>query len=521
VMWRASPAMKNRGAGREARQTQMGRPTVRGPVARCWLVALAGLWLGQAQLEPVVAQNPPAWVGPVAISAPGEHGWGPVLATDTAGTVHVLWYGRSVAREDETTVLFYVRYALGSWSAPNDVLGSPGGENAQDPCAVVDGAGRLHAFWRAPFGGPFGPLYQSWAPVQHATSARAWQSPRAVAEGTFGCDVQADMADRLHLVYANVTQGEGICHMLSEDDGATWSPRTCLPHAATVRLEESEIRPRLAIDSRGTLHLVWVLADYSALSRLSYSGRAVFYARSTDGGATWTDALSIQEVDSRDPTYEGRQPESANVAVDRDDRVHVVWIGKDDMYRYHTWSADGGDSWTPPQVAISSGGYNGSQGIAIDKDGVVHLAWASLRGLEYTRWLGSGWDRPTLFEGTRGAHWVDAEVALGNELHVVWQDHGGQPDASSPGKILHAMLRTGAQADAPLPVPTVLMARTPQPTETAIWTGAAVAEPTEAMPVVRVEPPAEDPKTGALLLVPVVPAAVLVLVVVLVRIRRS
>jgi hypothetical protein len=347
-----------------------------------------------------------------------------------------------------------------------DILLSPEGQGAFEARPILDDAGRLHIFWSAHGVGveAFDLLYHSWAPVNDAMDIRNWQPPTLIAEGTSQCDVAMDLQGRLHLVYASASDGAGICHMLSEDNGDNWSSRMCIPHVSTVRDNEHAVKPRLAIDSRGYLHVVWVLADHSPLRQLAYPGRAVCYARSIDGGKSWSDGISVDEVDSRDESYEGNQPEWGNVVVDNQDRVHVVWVGSPDMLRYHQWSADGGVTWTPRQVAIPSGGYNIWCGIAVDGDGTLHLVWPSLQGLEYTRWDGRDWLSPVLFEGTEGAHHADLVVALGTELHAVWQNHGGDLGKVDRGRILHAMMRTGGESDEPHPLPTAHVPTQPAPT---------------------------------------------------------
>ena len=329
-----------------------------------------------------------------------------------------------------------------------------------------------------------------------------------------------DPQERLHLVYASVLDNMGICHVASEDDGDTWGPPTCIPHAYTVREEEHEVRPRLAIDSRGLLHVVWMLDDYSSLSRLGYSGRAVYYARSTDGGQSWSDMIAVDEGDSRDETYEGSQPEWGNVVVDNEDRIHIVWIGTTGMWRYHKWSGDGGMTWTSPQVAIPSGGYNKWQGITVDRDGTLHLVWPSLQGLEYTKWDGKGWAPPVLFEGTKGAHHAQAGVALGNELHAVWQNHGGNLKTWSRGQIMHAMMLTGAQSDEPQPLPTARPRVQSTPTAAIEQVVEPTATPTARPMLTSIEPPAAVSNSTMPILIGLLPAVVLVGLVLLFRIRK-
>ena len=407
------------------------------------------------------AQTPnTGWTEAKPISLASEQGFYPTLVQDPSGVVHAFWSSSPTGQEGALQAIVYAKYANGAWSQPADVVMSPLNKNAQFPCAVVDKLGRLHLFWLAPDSAPFGQLYHAWAPVQDAASAQSWTAPILLAQGIYRPAVALDSQGVLHLVYDAVLDNKGICYIASSDAGDTWSEATCIPTAYPVRDEEHEVRPRLAIDSQDQLHVVWVLDDYSPESKLGYASRAVFYAHSTDRGQSWSEVLTVDEIDGRSPTYDPstHQPDWGNVAVDKEDGVHIVWVGTPDMQRYHQWSSDGGVTWSPREVAIPTGGYNQWQGIAVDSAGVLHLVWPDLRGIEHTFWTrAGGWAAPVLIPGdVGGPHYASAVVTAGNWLHVVFQSHGGGLKGDTPGLILHAMYQTGAPYVAPQPVPTVL-----------------------------------------------------------------
>jgi hypothetical protein len=247
--------------------------------------------------------------------------------------------------------------------------------------------------------------------------------------------------------------------LLSENNGDTWESLTCLTHFASLRDEEAEVRPRLAIDSLGQLHVVWVLDDYSSQSNLRYSGRAIYYAKSVDSGISWSDITVVDEVDGRGKYTEeqnGLQPEWPRIIVDHKDQIHIVWIGNPDMLRYHQWSNDGGVTWNPRQVAIAQPFYNGWMGLAVDNDNVLHFISPASGGIWYSQWNGFNWSPPVLVDSVGTPHYADLVVALGNELHTVWQDNGGILRNEATGQIRHSMMLTAAKADEPQPLPTPL-----------------------------------------------------------------
>lgn len=421
------------------------------------LLVIGLLLLDSLQISAVQAQSNTDWTEARYISRTTEYCWSPVLTADRSGNIHAFWSSRSVDQETEPRALVYSRQVGGAWSIPNEIIMSPNGQDARFPRAQVDDAGRLHVIWSTQ--GPTGELYHSSAPVQNALSAQNWQLPNKISNADDQSDLQLDSTGNLHVVFSNVSEDKGICHMISRDSGVNWIGPNCIPRTYSIRPDEHEVRPRMAIDSRDRLHVVWVLDDYSPLSQLRYSGRAVYYARSEDEGATWSDALEIDAVDGRVDSYDeaiaGLQPEWGNIVVDGDDRLHVVWVGNPDMYRYHQWSEDGGITWTPRQVAIPVGGYNQWQGLTVDHAGVVHLIWPSLGRTYYARLIDGSWSLPVDLDTPGHTHSADAVVALGNRLHVVMQDHGGMPREhfNSRGGILHMARVTQAKGLSPQPLP--------------------------------------------------------------------
>jgi len=470
-----------------------------------------------------VEAQAPDWGAVETLSRSEEIASSPTLTSDASGTVHAFWESRVRDQEGSTSVLAYTRIQGGARMNPVDIIISPGNRDARAPRAIVSADGRLHLFWLTPSQGVYGPLYHSWAPAADAADSRQWQPPQLIADGTYQSDVREDPDGRLHVVYASVLDAAGICHIASTDHGDTWGEATCVERNYTLRDQESEVQPRLAIDSKGVLHVVWMLHDYSPLSQISYSSRAVFYAHSTDGGTNWSAPVAVDIVDGRvDPSEREkvyRAPDWGNIAVDLEDRVHIVFIGAVDMQRYHQWSADGGRTWSSRQVAIPSGGYNNWQGLAVDDSDRLHLLWPSLNGMEYAWWDGGAWSPTQLLSDVGSPHHAQAAVSLGNRVHVVWQDYGGVSPSGgdSQGRILWAELRTSAPARNPVALPTVMhfeeMAPVLSPeVQPTVSLAAMTSVPTPA--------PATQSSGASAILIGIAPAALIVVGVVLLQMRK-
>jgi hypothetical protein len=454
------------------------------------IIILLLLGLGRHSTWFAAAQEAGSWSYPLPISPQGEFGFQPILVSDSTGVLHAFW--SSDLSEDPylPRAIYYARYVGGEWTQPLDILISPNGLDVYALRSVIDRAGRIHLFWSTPAErSPFGPIYHSSAPVAEAGVMHSWQTPVIVAYDTYQSDVALDPEGRLHLVYGGIGAG-GICHIFSEDNGDSWTEESCKLTVA-YRDQEHDTRPRLAIDSQGTLHVVWMLDDYSPASSLAYFGRGIYYARSIDNGRSWSDILVIDEVDGRGDLTRRLQPEWPGIVVDLEDRVHIVWVSSRDMARYHQWSGNGGVTWSVPQVAIRVPYYNGWMGLAVDGANVLHFLTAGLGGVTYSRWPVNGaWAPPVHFDGDDGAHYVDLAVVLGNEVHAVWQNHGLNVVADTTlvyeGRIAHAFMLTDGQRQLAQPIPTVQ-----QPAQLAIAVE-PVATPASGV-AVTTAPPARPP----------------------------
>jgi hypothetical protein len=124
--------------------------------------------------------------------------------------------------------------------------------------------------------------------------------------------------------------------------------------------------PACAVDSRGTVHLVWT--DNTPGLESGSGNEAILYASKTQGG-TWTEPAVVSDTDrdSRFPT----------IAVGPGDRLHVAWqcfMPGPHWVILYSWKA-GDSGWATPETV--SGDYNYLEPkIALDSSGDVHLAWA-------------------------------------------------------------------------------------------------------------------------------------------------
>jgi hypothetical protein len=490
------------------------------------LLALAGLWSQQAWAQSRVTN----WAEPVNLSnTPQGSAW-PAIVADNSGLVHVFWSEDTQGEPVNPKLgpgngdsVFYTRGDGTSWSQTTDILFVQG-KPFRFLSATVDDTGQLHL---ATSGSPLGPLYYTSASVYTATSARAWRSPVALDQQVGDVDIVADPRGVLHLVYAkDVNWGDhpGIFYIQSTNGGDTWS----LPVDLSGLLSNTESRPQvvqLALDGQGRLHVVW-----DEMDPMTGVGQRIRYARSLDGGPTWSTPREVAIRREGESTV--AWPRIATVGND----VHIVWIQGERPYRYHQWSSDGGETWTnPTRIFGEMHSAAGGDDLTVDSAGTMHFV-ANLRypqGIYHSYWAGGGWSDLTpiyliqagtlvgrigpdgIVRGYQDWHVPRMAISEGNRLHLVLQDQ-------LRGEIWYM----AGQIDAPyvppepLPMPVPVATSTPAPTMEPVATPSPRPYEQEAASS-NVEPgntrlgsPSFAVVTG------IAPALLLVAVVVLVRLER-
>lgn len=202
-------------------------------------------------------------------------------------------------------------------------------------------------------------------------------------------------------------------------------------HADLFMVYQSE--PALAVGPDGEIYSVWIdNRDEPA------GASSVYFARSTDGGMSWTDpSVRIS------PFSAGHQGEPA-ISVDPSWTIYVVYRGgvSSTIDVWVTTSTDGGLSWSAPSKANDVSGFvqvSQSYGpaIALAGDGVAYVAWEDWRNGDPDIYVAQSTDGGA----TWGANVRVNDDAAGIEqrgdpalavdptgaVHVAWQDRRNDP----------------------------------------------------------------------------------------------
>jgi hypothetical protein len=224
--------------------------------------------------------------------------------------------------------------------------------------------------------------------------------------------------------------------------GDTWSvPKLCFPN--------NGIAPRLALDSRGRIHLlfeelggqdaIWysqympagdswatpslVADDEGSLGRSDLAVdsrdwlRAVWMNWGTYGidyshndGSGWSEPVALP-----DPAPEGQSCDP-RIACDAAGCPHVVWQERWGWcWIYHSTLSS--DTWTTPFRVYDTEG--GRPAVCCDDAGRVHVIWHWAYGMRYRTLAADSWLEPGVVSPTGGSPQV---VAVRSLLHLVFRD---------------------------------------------------------------------------------------------------
>lgn len=297
----------------------------------------------------------------------------PDVTADNAGDFVAAW--SQVADEDQTTTIFVAaardnRWAAGSplTSSSSSALGDSGRvPKAEQPAVAVDTKQRAHVVWS---GGVDGEIYHAWAYVRDIGSGQGWSSATEVSPpGRLAA--RPDLAinsqsDELYVIYAlPFNEGRGIYFTRSTDGGSTWLTSTLVADAAAAQWPSVD-KPRVVVDAQtNTLHAAWVRTSLPG----QVTTQAIYYARSTDNGQSWSSPVEVASGWVDWP----------QLAVPQAGQVYLAWVqaqpqtGEDQRTLQGQYSLDGGQRWSQAQVVRGFERLDGPASLTTDGAGSLYL----------------------------------------------------------------------------------------------------------------------------------------------------
>lgn len=390
------------------------------------------LLLGASPPNGAAAQAPVTWSEPFNISDSATSSIHPAVVTDSYGHVHVFWCeelgGREIAEDelpDAPNTIMYRRWDGEAWTAALDILVVAGDPLADFVAAAVDDDNQLHLVWTG-----LSSIYYSTASAVEAHSVRAWSMPKLVAPDSartaYEADVAVDVDGRVHIAYATGGNQPGVYHVAERADSPGWT----LPVRISDRLRTNEtayMHVRFLIDAADRLHAVWGTSNPNGYNQ------AVYYARKGGDRATWGAPILLADAEIN-TGFTG----FPNLLAYGQDELVLIHVDQGNRGRIERTSRDGGRTWTEPRFILSRmEGVNGFLIPLVDGGGGLHLV-INMRpssnqrvGIYYAPRAGPSWSpiTPVAVDEPFGpsAHYTDAGVRLGNEIHAVWtQLRGGE-----------------------------------------------------------------------------------------------
>lgn len=369
------------------------------------------------------------WSQPLNLSSSSTRSVHPAIVADAYGHIHVFWSedigGQQTVSDavaDVPNTIFYRCWNGQVWLEPLDILAVADDSLADFVAATVDAENRFHLVWTG-----MSDFYYSTAPVAEAYSVRAWSTPQIIASDNartaFESDVVVDTLGNVHIIYA--TRGResapGVFHIMLPSDSAAWT----LPIKISTNLRDNEAAfkdVRLVVDAADRLHAAW-----STVNTNGY-GQAAYYA----GGDALANVFTPPVLLADATINNGFTGFPSLLPYGRDELL-LIHVDERNKGRIERTSVDAGRTWSEPRFVLSGmEGVNGFLIPLLDGDGGLHLV-INMRtmngqrvGIYYAPRVGLDWSPvlPVAVEEPYGpsAHYTDAVMRMGNEIHAVWTE---------------------------------------------------------------------------------------------------
>lgn len=468
------------------------------------------------------------WSPPRVIPGFDPDSWPPILIADQNRTVHAFssqWVGRD--DRDAYRAIVYNEWTMArGWTNPVDIILSPSRE-ARLTDVHLDNEGTFHlVFWGGD--GTAADIYYSRAHSWNVNEVYAWESPVIVAENA-GDPESAVLAEddqgNLLIIYHGRLFGNGVYVIKSQDGGDTWSrPVQIFLANSTAPLVWyiNVIR-----STSGWLHAVWNVYNISG------QGRGIYYARSMDG-VEWSDPILL--ADAR----EGLGTMTPTIIEYKDSLFAIYNLPPKIRMRR---SINDGLTWSDLVTLFPRHiGVNGSLSAVVDGGDTMHLFFGQrisgspdIHGMWHSTWVENRWMEPeAVIRGPQIADRVGdkafdpyearAVVSQGNVILATWRT---DPGLRGNGVwYSYKALDIPESPVQPLPLPARSPSDTPSmpvPTETVNNpTGIATEDP-PGNPSLLIDQDSSPANwnSGTLMAVGVVPAIILILALVMLRIARN
>jgi PKD repeat protein len=316
---------------------------------------------------------------------------------------------------------------LSGWWSTNLQVNDDAGTSGQGyPAVAADGEGNLYAVWGDQRNGNWDIFFAG-----STDGGQTWSVNKKVSDDPGSADqiqpvIAVNQGGSIYVIWDDKRNDDGdIYFAVSGDKGSTWSTNVRINDDVGARWQGSV---DIVAGSGNDIYVIWSDARGG-----SYIQADIYFARSTDGGQTWS--ASVKVSDDSGTEFQG------NPVIDRDETgtLYTAWTdrreGNDNYNVYFSFSTDDGDSWSPNTRVNEdpAGRWQSIPTLAASSTGTLYLAWEDQRNgvgdsdIYFTRSSDGGntWSANLRANDDTGtAKQQEPEVgldAVGN-LILIWED---------------------------------------------------------------------------------------------------
>lgn len=239
------------------------------------------------------------WTPPVRLTADGQVAQETSLVEDSSGLAYMVWSGISQKNgaQGSTASLFYSQeLAKGVFQAV-EIFPAAEGDSLTAPALLLESQTqsheeRLHLVWQDQVDGK---IWYSRVGINEASSASDWSPAIAISgiQNASRPQIGIDASGRLFVIFiVRLNESRGVYLVRSDDHGDHWSSPIVVFDGAKAGWQMVD-HPTLAVSPDGSLHAAWVQSGFPGTG----IALSIYYARSGDGGSTWSAPLTVAGKD--------------------------------------------------------------------------------------------------------------------------------------------------------------------------------------------------------------------------------